>query len=313
MRRVVLAAILLASAWTTLPRLGAMLSEAWRLRGLSLEERRARTMGPFYESLRQLPADEPLALIGDGTQASIDTSVFANYYLYPRRTKMYFNVDFYRADRQHPRTVISVRDTLKVTTYEELRMATVRRTLLDFPVSEVPREFFVPIVCSLDGPPPDTYTTNAIFEGDARVTLTLQPSGDTKTIDVRGRAAYHDLLFEVFGKSGWEWMRVTSDAPLRAAFRFSNRGKRESLPLPTYATPPRPPYRFADADWLWLLNLGDEPIAVPVNGPAHILAPRALRQIEGQPQLLVESNGPLVAFTSKKDPKGRTHFSWPAW
>src|SRR3954468_24797421 len=96
--RVVCALLLLSFAVTTLPRLVARTREAFTLLPLSYESRRERQMGAWYSSIqslrRTLPKKEPVALVL-GIRDT-EAAIFANYYLYPIRTRLFAGRNDYR-------------------------------------------------------------------------------------------------------------------------------------------------------------------------------------------------------------------------
>lgn len=331
MRTRIAIAILLASViLPALPLLLRQVRRAEELRPLPWSARRERMMGDFYRSAvridREMPRDEPLAIVlGSRKDPDYDAALFFDYYVYPRRTRIYENLGAYRAspgDPDRPRRIVHI-DTARSTaarvmSYEEIReeeMAgapIVRGATLSGGGNA---SFFVPIIVSLDGPPPDSYTTEGILEADrdATVTMTFLPSRERKEIALRAgeRRAFHDVVHQCFGRMDAGWLEVQATAPVRAAFWFVNRGAGKASPLPLLGAPVKPPLSLRGSGKLWLLNPGDGDVEARVNGAPQHLGPRALVSLPAAPENAIEATGPLYAFLSERQPDGDTRFVWP--
>ena len=83
---------------STLPRLIAIVNDARTLLPLPYEARREQQMGPWYASIEtlrhELPKKEQVALVAP--PRDLDAAVFANYYLYPIRTRIFAGRNAYR-------------------------------------------------------------------------------------------------------------------------------------------------------------------------------------------------------------------------
>jgi len=125
--RVLCALLLLSFAATTLPRLVARAREALTLLPLPYESRRERQMGAWYSSVqalrKTLPRKEPVALVL-GVRDT-EAAIFASYYLYPIRTRLFAGRNDYRdaaPDLTRPKTIIGVTsEGVEKTSYEVLR------------------------------------------------------------------------------------------------------------------------------------------------------------------------------------------------
>lgn len=75
---------------------------------LTYDARRTRIFGPLYPSIQrlkeQVPPNEPIALVLHAPDDA-DLGVYVNYYLHPRRTRIYFGMDAYRRDPRAPHTI----------------------------------------------------------------------------------------------------------------------------------------------------------------------------------------------------------------
>jgi hypothetical protein len=103
-----LAATLLSALWFSLPRLGAMLREAWSMRALPLAQRRAHLFGDLYTSSMRIRASlapgQPVAIVMRNKDDG-DLGVYVNHWLAPHPTRMYFGADAYRRDPHAPPTI----------------------------------------------------------------------------------------------------------------------------------------------------------------------------------------------------------------
>lgn len=267
----------------TLPVLGPLLRRTVKLVPLDVESRRGAVMGDFYRSLRDVPRDQPAAilLLGDG---ALDRGVFVNYYLYPAATRMHQD----RVSTDAPPSIVAVANS-----------GPVRRTVVAHPPpNEAPRSFIVPFVASALGK--DSYATEALIEGDGPVTLTLMPFGVSRV--VKPPYVFSDVVQEMLGRRETGWLRVESAAPLRAAFWFVARADAVSVALPLVTGVPRSP-QTVRGERLWLLNTNDHRVTARVNGRTEIVAAHELRQTRGESVNAVE--GDVIAFTS-----GNMTFDW---
>jgi hypothetical protein len=267
---------------------------------LSYEERRNRELGELYVSLRANestlpPGDVSVLLIGPH---AVDRGIFVNYHLYPRASHLYF--DALPAD--------APRRPLLVTEANGPVRRTVSRAL---PLSRgAHRELLVPLVAALQGA--DGYATEAIFEAATRtsVTLTLMPSGATKTLALRANEPLilGDVVYEAFGVMTTGWLRVRADEPVRAAFALANRGRAVSTAMPIVTHMPPLPHRFARGQKLWVLNPGTTAVTARIDGREEVIDAGALRTLQGSE---VDAERPLISFASTKMSDGNTTFVWP--
>jgi hypothetical protein len=336
--RVVCALLLLSLAATTLPRLVTRTREALTLMPLSYESRRERQMGEWYTSIqslrRVLPKKEPVALIL-GIRDT-EAAIFANYYLYPIRTRLFAGRNDYRnaaPDPTRPKTLVAVTsEKAERTSYEVLRdreLRAGRREVATPQLSEPATSFVLPIAASIDSAAPDTFVVEATIvdqNGPApynprverlpltnEVRITFWPKGESRTLRMEAgdTVSYYDLVYQLFGVTESGWMQIESRLPLRAAFYFVNRGRGDATRLPNvrqFAThiPPAPLHRDAK---LFLLNFGDS-IAVTTVGPETIpIMPHALvsKPISAIPAV----SGNVYAFVTTRELNAKTDFYWP--
>jgi hypothetical protein len=336
--RVVWALLFISIAATTLPRLVARTREALTLLPLPYESRRERQMGAWYasiESLRKtLPKKEPVALVL-GIRDT-EAAIFANYYLYPIRTRLFAGRNDYRnaaPDPTRPKTIVAVTsEKAERTSYEVLRdreLRAGRREVAVPQLSEPATSFVLPIAASLDGASPETFVieatlvdqngpalSNALMERLPRsneVRITFWPKGESRTLRIEAgdTVSYYDLVYQLFGVMESGWIQIESRLPLRAAFYFVNRGRGDATRLPNvqrFATHilARPLHRDAK---LFLLNFGDS-IAVTTVGPETIpIMPHAIvtKPISTIPAV----SGNVYAFVTTRELNGKTDFYWP--
>jgi hypothetical protein len=324
MTRRLLAAILFASlAWTTAPALVRITREAIALRKLPLRDRRARVTSGFsratHDVLASTPASERLALVPRYDHpGESDAAVFFNYYAYPRATRTWPGLQAYALDRDphRPKTIVGFGGGPHRTNYAGLREESMRgpNVISDLRPSLVARrELIVPFVASVDGPPPDTYTVEALLVADSRanVDITLYPSGVTRRFVVEGARTFRDLGYDVGGELGIGWARVRSDVPLRTAFHFVNRGRAHSTPIAIVSDPPPLPLHFParPSARLWIANFGDDEVIAMAGGVGARVPPHGLIQMG--PEVIVTAPKPLFAFLSEKKADGSTEFIWP--
>lgn len=287
-RRIVFFAVVACAAAASLQRLVELVGQARELGPLPYEARRERVVGPFYASAKALKGNEPLALITPAG-GSADAAIFANYYLYPRRTTIFRNIDDYRANSgnpQRPAAIVRAGNVLERTTYAAMRdevlhaQGPIAKSIATSPPLQT---FAVPLAASVDGPPPDRYTIEgSIRSGDApsRVTISFQPSGRTATIDLAAHAQrdFYDVVYQLFGVMEQGWLLVNATQPVSAGFVFVNRALGEVEPLPLVTRPAQ--VATQPAAKVWTIDL-----APP--------------------------NRRLYTFLSFREKGGRTRFVWP--
>ena len=276
MRRLANALVLASVLVATLPRLVPLVRRAIALAPLSVDDRRAQVMGDFYTSLRAVPRDRPVAILLLGPRA-LDRGVFVNYYLYPTPARMHQD----RVSTDAPPSIVAVASE-----------GPVRRTVVAHPPPpEAPRGFVVPFVASAVGK--DSYTTEAILEGDAPLQLTLAPFGVTKT--VTPPYVFSDVVQEMTGRRGIGWLTVgaTGAGHVRASFWFVARAdaRATALPLVTGGPPSRQTVRGAR---LFLVNPYGVLNFVYVNGRAEILQAGEMREVRGDTENVIE--GPVYVW-----------------
>jgi hypothetical protein len=321
------AALLFVSlAVSTLPRLVAIVNNARTLLPLPYEARRERQMGPWYASVEklraELPKKEQVALIAP--PRDLDAAVFANYYLYPIRTRIFGGRNAYRnaaPDQTRPAVIVAVNAAgAERTEYDILRgrdLAAGRRIVAAPELSAPTTAFVVPLAASLDGPSPDTFLIEAtlVNPGDApaAVRVTFWPRGLVRTVIIppRDTRTYYDFLYQLFGIMNRGWMGVESSQPIQTAFYFANRGRGDATLLPkavtaTTAIVPAPLHRDTK---LFVLNPKETRAAVILDGESISLDPHAFisRSIESLPVI----GGDVYAFVTTRELNGRTDFLWP--
>lgn len=319
----IVAALLVSAAAFSFPELGRLTRLAWDLAPLPYAERRERLMD-YYASMRaarrQLPESERVAIVLARPE-ELGRGVFIHYYLYPRPARLYQGLEDYRRTLDPPpeKTLLYVDgrrpEIARLMSYGEIRReqrgdAIVRDPR---PSAEAHRAFLVPLVASVDGAPPDSYTTEALLMSDVpgEITLTLMPAGQRKTFAIDRPLRFVDLVDQSFGTMTQGWLRVTSSVPVRSAFWFVNRGARKAAPLPSIERLPPLPLRVRGGERLWVLNAGDHPAVVDVNGTAVTLEPHGLWSGPASPENTIAGEAPVFAFASTKLRDGNTAFFWP--
>jgi len=324
--RIAGALLFLSLAATTLPRLVVLVNNARTLLPLGYEARRERQMGPWYVSVealrRELPPHEAVALIA--APRDVESAVFASYYLYPIRTRLFVGRNNYRnaaPDPTLPKTIVAVTaDRVVRTTYDALRDRDLRagRRVVGAPtLSERRRTFILPIVASLDGPAPETFVIEATIgnpnPAPAAVRMTFWPKGMVRTMSIAPGAtvAYYDLVHQLFGITDRGWMQVDSSLPLRAAFYFVNRGHGDATLLPNITGPATgivtaPMYRDTK---LFVVNPNTTPSTAVIGGESILLGPHAFVSWPVTNVPIV--SGDVYAFVATRELNGRTDFLWP--
>lgn len=330
--------VLLSVVASTLPHLIMLASEAWSLLPLPYEARREHQMGPWYASIqllrRTLPKKEPVALIAARRES--DAGIFANYYLFPIRTRLFASRDDFRNaanETTRPKTIVAVtsehaeRDTYDVLRDHELRQG--RRVAAKPQLGKPATSFVLPIAASLDGAAPETYVIEATladqnglppFKSSTEglpptniVRVTFWPKGVTRTLRIGAgeTLSYYDLVYQLFGVMESGWMRIESRLPLRTAFYFVNRGHADATLLPDVQ---RAATRIASAPLhrdskLYLLNLGDSIAPATVGEESIPLMPHAILSKPVSAIPLVTGN--VFAFVTTRELNGKTDFLWP--
>jgi hypothetical protein len=324
--RIAAALLFVSLAASTLPRLIAIVNNARTLLPLSYEARRERQMGPWYASIeklrRELPKKEPVALIAP--PRDVDAAVFASYYLYPIRTRLYAGRNAYRnaaPDPARPNVIVSVNaahaERTEYTILRDRDLRAGRRVVTTPQLSAAMTSFAIPVAASLDGPSPDTFLIEATLanSGDApaEVRVMFWPKGLVRTISIppRTTAAYYDFVYQLFGLMNIGWIRIDSTQPLRGAFYFVNRGRADATLLPSAITEgtrigPAPLHRDTK---LFVMNPKDTRATAILNGESISLDPHAFfsRPIESLPVV----GGDVYAFVTTRELNGRTDFLWP--
>jgi hypothetical protein len=296
-------AVFLGAALFSLPGAVRLAQRTIELAPLTYEERRARELGEMYTSLRglekSLPPDDVNVLMTG--PAAIDRGIFVNYHLYPRASHLYFDAIPAEAPRR-PLLVTAATGPVRRTIVKEPRVSSSAR-----------RELIVPIVTALQGG--DGYASEGIIEAerDTRVTLTLMPSGATRTYTLRANEPLilNDVVHESFGVMTTGWLRVRADEPVRAAFWFVNRARAVAAPVPLLTDMPPLPHRYTGGEKLWVLNPGAAAVTARVNGHEEVIEAGAVRTFSAQELNEVDGDAPLFSFTTLKTSDGNTHFAWP--
>lgn len=327
--RIACALLFLSLAATTLPCLIGLVNTARSMMPLTYEMRRERQLGGWYTSVqtlrRELPANEPVALVA--APRDIESAVFANYYLYPIRTRLFAGRNNFRnaaPDLTRPNTIVSVTgERVERAEYDVLRDRELRagpRVVAAPELSEALTEFIVPIATSLDGPAPETFVIEATIVNPSPqrsfVEARFLPRGDVRKFAIESGAtvSYYDLVHQLFGVTGTGWMRIGSTAPVRAAFYFVNRGRGDATLLPIALRsaleaklPSGPLYRDSK---LFIFNPYRLPSVAVVDDETFPLSAGDLvaRPIKSVPTV----SGDVYAFVTTRELNGRTDFLWPS-
>jgi len=323
--RIAAALLFLSLAASTLPRLIAIVNNARTLRPLTYEARRERQMGPWYASIEKLrhalPKKEQIALIAP--PRDLDAAIFANYYLYPIRTRLFAGRNAYRnaaPDPTRPNVIVAVNALhAERTEYHILRdrdLRTGHRVVTTPQLSDPRTTFILPLASSVDGPSPDTFLIEATLANPnatpAEVRATFWPKGLVRTIPIppHATAAYYDFVYQLFGIMSGGWMRVESSQPVRAAFYFANRGRGDATLLPnaSEATAIAPGTLYRDTK-VFIINPKDTRATAILNGESISFDPHAFmsKPIASLPVV----SGDVYAFVTTRELNGRTNFLWP--
>ncbi|HUP61773.1 MAG TPA: hypothetical protein VNA69_15285 [Thermoanaerobaculia bacterium] len=306
-----------------------LVRETIALAPLAYEERRARVAGPFYSSLRsvraELGANETAGISMRDTRRDVTNAVFANYYLYPHRTRFFGSLDDYRVmvlvDPAHPKRLVRI-DTARTSearlmTYNEVR----HEEVLETPIVRDPKpgataltDAIVPMALAIDGQPGNAYLTDGVLlsDLDATATLTFFPTGESKTFALRARQplVLRDVVYQITKRLDAGWLRVSATAPVRASFWFVNRGLRHAVALPLFERTPPLPQRVAGGERFWILNPNDAVANVAVDGTPHSIAPHSLTQLPARAMNEVTADRDVLAFSAART-NGRERFNFP--
>ena len=305
-----LAVLAISLAWFTVP----------RFRKVAVEGGDHQLRDAAHDLEKVVPPGVPLALVAR-SQTDIEAAVLLNYYLYPRRTKLYTDPAQYHADANAPKTIARV-DTvrgIRLLTYPELRNDWIGSEYVTAKLEPSPEpagEFLVPLVASIDGAGPDSFTTEAVIENpsDQPVTVRLQffPTRTTETVQLgpRERRTWNDLLYQLFDLSDRGWLRLQSDAPVHAGFWFVNRGRKQSVALAFPAPVAEATFDAPSDSRLWFVNPHDRKLTVTVNGQSTTVDPLAWGSVTAAGATVVVPERPIVIFLSSPDAEGKTAFRW---
>lgn len=310
MRRAFLLIVLATAIVPTAPKLVDLLREARDMRPLSMRQRREKLMPDLYPLTEKLEDIKgPIALVG------ID-DVFINFYLYPHPTRTYRTRWDYLYAKTKPDVLVRLGTAPRLTAYGELHYDEVHRSHVvqnPQPPAKTWTSFVIPIVTSTEGPAPIVYTTEGAIaaDGEAHLTLTLEPAGKVATLTLNGTRTFDDFVYQVFGTMTFAgWVRVTSDRPLRAAFWLVNRRARTATPLrltdgPLKKTAPLP--ALDSTAILWLINPGADYTLANVGAGKALVPPHGMITMPANGAV----SGDVYAFISRKLPNGDTQFIWP--
>ena len=304
-----LAILAISLAWFTIP----------RFRKVAVEGDQNHVRDAARDLERSVPAGVPLALLAK-TQTDIEAAVLLNYYLYPRKTRLYTDPSQYHGDANAPKTIARI-DTargIRLMTYAELRNEWIGNDYVTAKVEPAASaaQLLVPLVASVDGAGVDSFTTEAVIENpsDQPVTVRLQfyPARATETVQLgpRQRRTWNDLLYQLFDVSDRGWLRLESDTPVRAGFWFVNRGRKQSAALSFPPPVSRATFDAPQESRLWFVNPHDRKLAVKVNGQSTTVEALAWGSVTAAGPTVVEPEQPIVIFLSSTDSEGKTTFRW---
>lgn len=283
-------------------------------------------MGQWFVSIetlrRTLPRAEPVALIATARDA--EAAVFANYYLYPIRTRLFAGRDGYRdaaPDPTRPKTIVAfTAGRAERTTYDVIRDRDLRagqRVVVTPHLSEPLSRFILPIAASIDGPAPETFVIEATIMNPnsvpSDVRVAFLPRGMVRTIRIAPGAtvSYYDFVHQLFGVMENGWIDAGSTQPLRTAFYFVNRGRGDATLLPNVTggamkIPSGPLYRDSK---LFVLNPYWIPTVAIVDGEVFPMKSGDFmsRSITAVPKV----GGDVYAYVATREMNGKTDFLWP--
>lgn len=330
MRRLVLPLLLVTALWTSFPRMIELVRQSVTLLPLAYSARRDRVLGSFYPAIRRIRAevgeDEGIGLSVRELNRDINAAIFANYYLYPRRTRLYATLDDYRttiySDPAQPVRFVRI-DTRRteeprLMSYLQIRAEEVEdEPLVHDAKAGAARvsDFVVPMVLAVDGQPGNAWVTQAVFfaEVDTGATLTLYPSGETKTIALRAHQPLllRDVVYGITSRLDSGWLHVKTTAPVRASFWFVNRGRRHAVRMPLLEALASAPQHVAGGEKLFVLNESADAANAMINGERRTISPHGFLALPSARTNVVEADHPFLAFSVSRE-RQREFFNWPA-
>jgi hypothetical protein len=323
----IVAILILTCLWQVFPDARRLTMLSARVARLPRDARRAVVLGEFWPAVRDLDRrvapGAPVAIVMRHL-TDVDRGTFVAYYLYPRVCRYYFGIDQYQYDTRPTRAAaiayldLERSERVRLMTYDEVRAEEFgRKEVVASPAatSAPSRDFVVPMVASIDGPPPDVYKTEAVLLADEETTvvLTLQPTGTTKTLALHAKQplVLRDLVHDSFGRLDAGWLHVQAATPIRGGFWFVNAGTSAAAPVPLLGMPRPMRQTVRGGDTLWLANTADAFTTVRVNGAAVVLPPRALQSMHAEAESTIDGAQAVIAFATNKLPHGGTAFHWP--
>lgn len=355
--RTVSAVVICASIVAGGARIAALSESVRALTAMNYGQRRAAVMGPYYASITLLRTQLPSRstdLVVRGPR-EIDTAIFANYYLYPRLKGFYRNLDLWRAKRRRPDEMLLWMDAAsspapRMVSYLVARSENGRgKSGYDGMKGLTPAGApftIIPLVCSIDGAPPDEYVVPLLLENpgssDATVTLSYYDRdgwSDRRLFRVPAGARLfkEDLLVDAFGRMGIGWMAIESDRPVRVAASLVNRGRGTASSLIVAAPEAGGAVTSATlrskgpAAKLFMINPRDGWATVDIDAVAGTgrlatriqLAPYELRVIPDPGSSIAgtacrdcawsvhySADRAIFVYASREDLNGLTHFAW---
>lgn len=328
-----------------------------KLLPVPFEIRREMLLGAYYPAVRELrrtfPSRQSIDVIWRG-HPDIDTAIFTNYYLYPR-VRRFSQLDAWRATPRRPEEPLLWIDTRtspqpRLVTYlearrengrEKFRSATLRNSW-----SVAKGRVIVPLVCSIDGAPPDEYVVPVLIENDApdaaRVRLSYRDRDGWAeqreiTIPSRGRFFTDDILGDLFGRMGIGWLEAEFTVPVHIGASLLNRGRgsasalRVASPSEHGAIASGTLHFKGDPAKLYFINPADGWATLDVDASASgrklsiriQLAPFELRTIDDPATRIAgiacadcpwsvtyRADRPVFAYASRQDSAEATHFVW---
>jgi hypothetical protein len=325
--RIATAALFLSMAATTLPPLGQLVLHAWQSRSQSIDQKRGAEAAVARRIREQLPPGGGIAaVIVDPRPENITFAMLLNYYLFPLETRAVYGLMGYRVlgDPKPFFVPIDARrpDTIRVTTYPEFRAAMLRRKprFVDAMESRRSASFIVPLAGSLDGAGDEIFVTEAVMRNpdavETKVDVEYYPTGRSAsvTIPANGAVTDHDLVHQLFGTLDSGWLRLTAQRPVEAAFALVNHGPNLASRIEPVTSIAEIPRRRAisvpSPARLWLVNTAPETTTARIGDDEVSIAGHAtaMREISGT--VAIDAPPHVIAFASRKDETGFTHFAW---
>ena len=318
------AALVLSSLIAAAPALVSETRRAAALARMPYKERRHRVLGPLWDSIdavKRIPGTGAIPIVMRRPE-DIDPTLLVSSYLYPRATKHFWSLEFYRSEPislTAPAVYIDTSRTnaARVMTYLDIRAEQIRDRPL--PVHPLPSftgtDFMVPFAAAVEGGPPDAYMTEVVFvpENAGSISMTFEPAGERIAFAARPgeRIVYRDVVYEAYHHLGIGWLRVSATTPVHAAAWLVNRGREQRAEIALFAAAPPLPQRLGSGDRLWLLNSNGRATRVMVNGTEMRLPSHALTSVPSLASNNLDEGPGVLAFTSRKLPNGNTEFAWP--